>query len=118
MMNYKTKLEEEKNLLEIELGSLGKVDAEGDWSASPESETLNQEVQDEADLAERAEDFEERASKLNIFEEKLAKINKALKKIEDGSYGICENCGKNIEEDRLEANPSAETCKDCMEKVS
>lgn len=112
--NYKIKLEEEKKSLEEELNSLGRVDKEGDWSATPDNETLTQEVQDEADLAERAEDFEERASKLNLFEEKLVKVNKALAKIEAGNYGICENCGKKIEEDRLEANPSAETCKECM----
>lgn len=114
---YKTKLEEEKKLLEDELGELGKVDKTGDWEATPEEEMNKQEVPDEGDMAERAEDYEERSIKLNTLEIRLADINKALGKIEAGKYGICEICGKEIEEDRLEVNPAAITCKECMNKV-
>ncbi len=42
-------------------------------------------------------------------------IEKALKKIEEGRYGICENCGKEISHKRLEAIPWAEYCIDCQE---
>jgi len=115
---YKIKLEEEKKLLESELGELGKVDKTGDWEASPDGEEVNQEVQDEADLSERASDYEERSSKLNLLEQRLVTINNALQKIEDNTYGICEICGSKIEEDRLEANPAATTCKKCMDKIS
>ena len=114
---YKTKLEEEKKLLEDELKDLGRVDKGGDWEATPDTETSSQEVQDEADMAEKAEDYEERSIKLNTLEIRLSNINKVLGKIEAGNYGVCENCGKNIEEDRLEANPAALTCKECMNKV-
>jgi RNA polymerase-binding transcription factor DksA len=31
--------------------------------------------------------------------------------IEKGAYGTCKICGEKIEEDRLEANPAAQTCK-------
>ena len=114
---YKTKMEAEKALLEDELKSLGKKDETGDWEATPESDMVTQEVQDEADMAERAEDYEERSMKLNSLETRLADINRALAKIEGEGYGICENCNKKIEEDRLDANPSAKTCKECMEKI-
>lgn len=115
---YKTKLEEEKKLLEDELSALGQVDKTGDWEATPERETNTQEVQDEADMAERTEDYQERSIKLNLLEERLSDINKALKKIEENNYGICENCKKEIEKDRLEVNPAARTCKECMDKIS
>ena len=114
---YKTKLDEEKKLLIEELGSLGKVDKTGDWEAVPDTEVNTQDVQDDGDMAERSEDYEERSSVLDPLEIRLADINKALSKIEKGDYGICESCGNNIEEDRLEANPSAKTCKACMEKI-
>ena len=115
---YKTKLEEEKKLLEEELGGLGQIDNKGDWTATPEEEEMNsQEVQDEGDMAERAADYEERSIKLNSLEERLLDINKALEKIDGGSYGICEICGEKIESDRLEVNPAAPTCKKCMDKV-
>jgi DnaK suppressor protein len=40
-------------------------------------------------------------------------INDALKRIEDGTYGICANCGKPIGEERLAAIPWATHCIDC-----
>ena len=44
----------------------------------------------------------------------LAEIEAALKRIEDGSYGTCSNCGKQIPEGRLEALPWAPLCIDCQ----
>lgn len=114
---YKTKLEEEKKLLEEELGAIGQVDKTGDWKAVPDEESTSQEVPDDGDMAERAEDFEERSSKLDLLEFRLADINKALEKIGSDEYGTCEKCQKEIEDDRLEVNPAATTCKECMQKV-
>jgi len=114
---YKTKLEEEKKLLEEELSSLGRIDKKGDWEATPEDEMNTQEVQDEGDMAERAEDYQERSIKLNSLELRLTDIKKALEKIDGEDYGVCENCKKEIEKDRLEVNPAAKTCKECMEKI-
>jgi RNA polymerase-binding transcription factor DksA len=53
----------------------------------------------------------------DTLEKRLADVENALNKIDGGSYGICEVCGNKIEEDRLEANPAARTCKACMEKI-
>ena len=111
---YKNKLQEEKGLLEAELVRLGHFDkASGDWEAVPAEQPLPE--ADENDLSDRAEDFEERTAILNTLEVRLNDIKKALEKIEGGKYGVCEKCGKPIEEDRLEANPAAKTCKACME---
>jgi RNA polymerase-binding protein DksA len=44
----------------------------------------------------------------------LADIDAALKRIEDGLYGTCTNCGEQIPEERLEARPSATLCIDCQ----
>jgi len=43
----------------------------------------------------------------------LMKVNRALEKIENGTYGRCEKCGKKIEEERLEAIPYAILCMEC-----
>jgi RNA polymerase-binding protein DksA len=43
----------------------------------------------------------------------LAEIDAALKRIEEGTYGTCTNCGKQIAEERLEALPWATLCIDC-----
>jgi DnaK suppressor protein len=43
----------------------------------------------------------------------LKKIEKALRKIEEGTYGICENCGACIKYERLKLRPVAELCIKC-----
>ena len=43
----------------------------------------------------------------------LAQVVTALQKIEDGTYGICADCGKSIPVARLDALPSATLCVDC-----
>lgn len=45
----------------------------------------------------------------------LNRIDEALKKIRDGSYGICENCDKPISFKRLKAVPYAKLCIKCQE---
>lgn len=47
------------------------------------------------------------------LEKKLKEIIDALKKIEEGNYGFCKNCDKEIDLERLKANPSARTCIKC-----
>jgi YteA family regulatory protein len=44
----------------------------------------------------------------------LAEIEAALKRIEEGTYGMCSNCGNQIPEERLEALPWATLCIDCQ----
>ncbi len=49
--------------------------------------------------------------------EKIRLLNEALRKIYSGSYGVCEMCGENIDETRLEMIPYATYCISCMEKM-
>jgi DnaK suppressor protein len=44
----------------------------------------------------------------------LAEIDAALKRIDEGTYGICTNCGEQIPAERLEARPWATLCIDCQ----
>jgi DnaK suppressor protein len=46
----------------------------------------------------------------------LRSIDAALRRIEDGTFGICETCGQPISEERLEAIPYATQCIDCRRK--
>ena len=46
----------------------------------------------------------------------LKKINSAIKRIEDGSYGECENCEEQIELRRLQARPTTTLCIACKEE--
>jgi DnaK suppressor protein len=45
-------------------------------------------------------------------------IEKALKKIEDGTYGVCQYCHQPIDEKRLLARPASSACISCKNKLS
>lgn len=47
----------------------------------------------------------------------LAAIDGALQRVENGTYGKCVNCGRNISPERLEALPYAELCIDCKREA-
>jgi RNA polymerase-binding protein DksA len=47
----------------------------------------------------------------------LAAIDAALKRIDEGTYGTCVNCGSQIRYERLEATPWAALCIDCKRKA-
>jgi len=46
----------------------------------------------------------------------MEKIDEALSRIEDGTYGVCDECGEDITVQRLEARPVAKFCIDCKTK--
>lgn len=107
---YKTKLEEELALVTKELESIGAKlsDETGDWVAVPEKPET---AADPNVVADVAEDWTQRDAALSNLEVRYRNILRALKKIEDGTFGVCEISGEQIEEDRLGANPAARTCK-------
>jgi len=47
------------------------------------------------------------------LQESLVDVDDALVRLENGTYGLCERCGKPISEARLEAMPTARRCLDC-----
>jgi RNA polymerase-binding transcription factor DksA len=108
---FKTQLEKELSDITIDLQELGihNPQVKEDWIAVPKD--VETQEADENVAADRAEDWLERTATLSALEKRYNNIIKALNKIEAGSYGICEICNASIEEDRLEANPTARTCK-------
>jgi len=70
-------------------------------------------------MADQSGDTFRKELKANLTEAQmriLKKIEKALKKIYEGNYGICEKCGKEIEKERLFLIPWTELCKKCQVK--
>jgi RNA polymerase-binding transcription factor DksA len=45
--------------------------------------------------------------------EALAEVERCLHKLDDGTYGLCDNCGQRINPARLEALPQANLCMNC-----
>jgi len=62
------------------------------------------------DLVER----EKVMALVKTLERKLDSVKYALRRADDGVYGICERCGNPINPERLEAKPEATLCIDCM----
>lgn len=104
-------LAEQKRLLE-ELPSVGRVNPENpnDWQGTP-GDSDQVDTEDENSLADKFEEFEERNAVEVELESELILVKNALERIGEGTFGICKIGGEEIEADRLEANPAAETCK-------
>lgn len=112
--HYKEVLEAQKAHLEADLSGVGRRDPKNpnDWEATVTD--LDVLPADENDVADMFEELEENKALINALEAQLREVDSALAKFETGKFGVCEVCEKKIEEDRLDANPSAKTCKEHM----
>ncbi len=82
-------------------------------------DNLRDEVRDVGDEAERATRETENSLELRTrdrYRKLIAKIDKALKRIEEGRYGFCEETDEEIGLERLEARPIATLCLDAQER--
>lgn len=106
---YKVRLEEELAKLEAEMATIARQNAAHpqEWEAADaEDGDPDPNVQ-----ANKLETFAENASLLEDLQPRYDDVKDALGRIEAGTYGVCEVGGEEIEEDRLEADPAARTCK-------
>jgi len=111
---YKTKLETELAKLTEDLKGIGVHDPHNTSNWVERANDLEATEPDPLDVADRTEEYDERRSTLAVLETRWNNITKALKKIEDGTYGTCDVCGEPIEPARLDANPAAMTCETHM----
>jgi RNA polymerase-binding transcription factor DksA len=110
---YQEVLENQKVQLETDLSSVGRKNPDSnDWEATVTD--LDVLPADENDVADMFEELEGNKALINALEEQLREVTGALEKINTDKFGVCEVCGIEIEEDRMEANPSAKTCKEHM----
>lgn len=114
LIEIKNKLIDKKERIEQQLQKFAhKSSSEKDvW------DTKFPKFDDNADqvLEDQANEVEEYVSNLSIehsLENLLRDINYALKKIEKGEYGKCENCKKEIPLERLKAIPEVKNCGKC-----
>ncbi len=84
---------------------------------SGEKKQIVETVLDDGDLSviDLSEDISLRH--LSVHKETLNKIDTALRKLDEGTYGICDECGDEINEERLKIMPFAIYCRDCQEKI-
>ena len=108
--SFKKKLLAEKDGVEQELATVGRRNPANpaDWEPLPAERDVVPADRDE--VAEKLESFEENIAMVRQLEARLAEVRDALEHIENGTYGWCTSCGKEIETERLNANPAAQTC--------
>jgi len=112
--HFKQKLEAERKVLEAELSSVASLTPEGEWEPKEvDMDTLPPQA-DANEAGDKIEEYEEHKGIDAALEGRWNDVKEALTKIETGTFGRCEICDKAIEEDRLEANPAARTCKEHM----
>ena len=115
----RTRLEETRDRLKAELGEVAVADSGnpgGYVGKEPEFQQEDNNVTGVIENASHQEEFSKNQAITNDLEVRLGHVEKALEMIEDGTYGICQISGEPIEEDRLEALPSATTCKKYMDQ--
>ncbi len=109
MNNHKNTLKNERESLLKDLQAIAVLNEETNlWEARPASVDENE--ADSNTSADRFEDYEESSALILPLSKKLDEVDHALASIGAGTYGTCEVCGNEIEEARLNANPSSVTC--------
>ncbi|MES2059497.1 MAG: TraR/DksA C4-type zinc finger protein [Patescibacteria group bacterium] len=108
---FKIKLLKEKALLEEELKTVAKINPSNPADWEPKRTALDTDHADSSEVADGIEGFETNISILQNLEIKYNEIKSALARIDANTFGVCIVCEKEIEEDRLEANLGASTCK-------
>lgn len=111
IQHFKTKLEAELARLEAELKSVGHKSATSADGWEADDKAADPDAADDMEVADSIEEFENHTAITKDLEVQYKDVKDALHKIETTGYGICEVSGEKIEEDRLEANPAARTCK-------
>ena len=103
----RTSLLQERDQLQRQLGEL-----EATSFSTPQSDLSGETAFDEeyADSGTATFERERDLSLENNIRDLLEKIDRALSRMDEGTYGICERCGKPIEKARLKALPYANLC--------
>jgi DnaK suppressor protein len=101
LSSLRASLDEERGQLKRQLAELG---ANGGGLSFDENF---------ADSGEVAAQQGEAMTLAGSLQDQLKEVETALRKIDEGKFGLCENCGKEITEARLEAIPTARYCIDC-----
>jgi DnaK suppressor protein len=106
IQRFKQRLQDKERELLSDIARL-----EGEARGSGEAE-----VRDSIDDATTSQGTSEALQEETLASQTLIQVQDALKRIEDGTYGKCNACGRQIEAARLEAVPWAAYCLEDQEK--
>jgi DnaK suppressor protein len=112
----KTKQNLEKRKEEI-IKELNQITTKDSHKKGGRATSFNDIGEKQDENAQEVENYTTDLATDKILEDELRDIEGALKRIEDGTYGICKYCGKEIEEKRMEVRPVASSCVSCKTKL-
>ncbi len=101
---YEKKLKQGKTELLVKIGKYSEV------------EDFGNDVDHLEEEANESESFANRMSIAQTMKERVNEIDMALNRIHLGTYGACENCGKEISEEVLSLVPESNLCSQCKSK--
>jgi len=111
---YEQKLEEKR--AEI-AENIKRLESESSGRDRLSREVAQQDFEGGGDAALQAMTRSQNAAMIGNLRDMLISIDEAMEKIEDGTYGVCEVCGKNIPKKRLDALPEAIMCTKCRTRL-
>ena len=71
-------------------------------------------IPEDTDLAQALSDRETTDILVHLLDQNREQVERALERLREGSYGICEGCGRRIPEARLRYQPAATRCVECQ----
>lgn len=105
--DLRIRLEEERTQLDTQLNTI----VEDSFAIAQSELASDVGIDDEStDAGTATSEREKDLSIENNVRDLLQKIDRALKRMDDGTYGVCDLCGKNIEKARVKALPYVDLC--------
>jgi RNA polymerase-binding transcription factor len=71
-------------------------------------------IPEDTDLAQALSDRETTDLLVHLLDQNREQVERALERLREGAYGICEGCGRRIPEARLRFQPAATRCVECQ----
>ncbi len=81
---------------------------------SDQTQLREESVADTEDLSTRDSESHQQLSILEVRNQMRLQVEAALQRLDEGTYGLCEDCRQPINEERLKARPFARRCIDCQ----
>jgi DnaK suppressor protein len=71
-------------------------------------------IPEDIDLAQALSDREMTGLLVDLLDQNREQVERALERLREGAYGVCEGCGRRIPQTRLKFQPAATRCVECQ----
>jgi RNA polymerase-binding protein DksA len=92
---------------------LEEIEAEAEEHATSAADAGEEQPSSFSDMGSELVEHERSLAMENALEHILTDVEHALRKMDAGTYGMCDECGREIDLERLQARPQATICLNC-----